>query len=781
MAVRGDVFADNFIRGFSFVDDIKRRNKNDKLVAKQLAEQKDERAFQRRRQNAADSRVDTLFDQQQEDRTGRLSDEANAEEGDTFALQNPDATIEELSQFPNSPEAIAAIKRKNQDARIGGALKTATGIGRAGAQTQGNPSLSDAVAGQQQAASGQPAQNAPGLPTMTPEERANHDELLGRSPDPNAPGFQFADSKGQGGQERVSEEEFNKFSKTFQDKSFLGKIGDVAGGQFAQYFRAASDVVGGTFNAPGRIRGAITGEDIDPATQNTGQEVTGEVNLPSEFTTEEEFETLRANGASLGEVNEAAARNFAITADYEKRGRQPHSMVLEPAFSRQGAVLQSSDKARNTAIAIEKRVVNDAQAFLDPSTQEGSQLSQLALEAGPAAATVKYLEDRATLQDANPALSLEMDRAMLPVVNQAVVDMQAETAASDPDSPKGRQQRAALGNLQHSRDQIAKGQPSINQQANIKPAGVKVGDQPRVNDVVDTIYDPDRVVPTQFSNSAVSTAATVASRITPNKRLNDAQTNSLAVLAQAGWIDKPTALSVMMTGAWPPGKDPNAVKKIQSANNVTYGLTEGGEYFVIQDHSKGNKGVVPNREFNEERIGWITGGITSQFPNMEEGNVNALASIVYDDPSYYRSRYTVTSQEDMRRLGVHIAQSKTIHDANFRDLEDGFFFKGNTKDAPTTSEIMADPDMRARLATDLELNYSPVPDVKDLDGIDDEEVRQYLRDGRAGPVGAENADQYTQDEALEVVMRNKLMELDAAGRLQIEADGSITILPEQAE
>ena len=75
----------------------------------------------------------------------------------------------------------------------------------------------------------------------------------------------------------------------------------------------------------------------------------------------------------------------------------------------------------------------------------------------------------------------------------------------------------------------------------------------------------------------------------------------------------------------------------------------------------------------------------------------------------------------------------------------------------------------------FELDYIPLPDIKDVSGIDAEAIRQSLREGRAGPTAAQYADQYSDEQVMQVYARDRYMTLDHAGRL--DEDGNI--LPEQ--
>lgn len=751
-------FADNFIRGFSFVDEIKRQKKADIRLEERLKEEKVERSFQKRRQQRADRRTDVLFEQQQEDRADQLSDEQKREEGDNLAL-NPDATDDELRSFAAfSPEAAAELKRRNAQARMRTALVNGQTIPQAGGGVvapgaQGNQvtqgqSLSDAVAGQPQE----------GAAPATRTEGAASD-------------FQFGRDVGLGGLQEVDIDEASQFDPEFRKKGFFGKLADRAAGLGSEIIRGTEDIVAGTYNAPGRIRGAITGENINPPTQNVGQEFGGNLQVPADrFTSTTEFKEMAAAGASQAEISAARNENIAVLDEYKAVGRRPQAMALD-AYSRQGALLEGSDRQRQDAEQAQQKAAGRAQAFLDPTVD--SPLDQMALK-DPRAATVLYFQDRATLESSNPNLAQQMDERMLPIIDQAEADLKAEVLGLDPASPKGRQQAAALGNLQNSRNIVAKGQPSISTQAGINQSGLKVGDQPRVQAVADTIFDPNRPVPTQNTGAAINTAATVAGRISPNRRLNATQIDALATLAEAGYIDKPTAMSVMMTGTWPPGKNPNGIKKIQEAGENVYAITESGNVLMLQKGKTKVSAPIPTREIGKDQINWVGEGIRSQFPNMEDNNVNSLMNIMYKNPGWVRSRFNVTSQEDMRKLGAMLAESKIFAGKKFAQLDEGWLT--NTKEAPTVEQIMMDPVMRDALANEFGMDYIPLPDLKDQSGVDNEAVRQSLREGRAGPTAAQNAQDYTDDQALEVYARWQYMQLDQAGRL--DEDGNILPAPQ---
>jgi len=779
-----DAFVNSFMQGFSFVDRINANKRAEKRLETRLAEERKERTFQNARQRRSDQRLETLYGDQREDRQIRIEDERLGDEGDSFIQQNPNATPEELQRFGNKSKLVNEhIARLQQTGRITGALNDVRGIPRGGfsAAGVGTQSPSNGVPGaaatpDQGAAALAPAQrgvNDPSLPSMTPAERAIHDEILAE--ERAKPGFQFAPTRGPEALQEVDVDEFNRFNPAYKEKGLIGKIGADVAGIGSQLFRGGQDIGEAIVNIPRQIGHAVAPGYVDPATSTeASNEFAGTLSVPADrYTSPEEFEALVEAGAPPKQINDALKANEELALEMTRIGNQPQSFKLSQPSTQHGALMEASDNFRAEAERAQFQAEKRAAEFLDPTNN--SLMDQLA-ESDPRAAAAMYLQDRATLTSDTQA---KMDARMLPIMDIVETEMQANTANVHPNSMSGRKGRTELLNIQNSRNQIAANQPSINRIADIKPAGVKVGDQLRAESVVEAIWDPARPVPSANTAGAVNSAVTVASRISPNKRINAAQTQALAVLAEAGWVDKPTAMAVMMTGHWPPGKNPSGIRDIQAANGVTYALTNDDNVIVLADAKGKRAGAVPDREFNEDRLDEIAKGIASQYPGMDEADVNALANTVYTDPAYYRTMYNTQSEEQMRLLGVHLAETKAIRGAAFRDALDGpLWFEGNTKDVPTIHQYMNDPAMRARVATDFKIDYTPMPDVKDQTGLNEVEIRADLREGRAGPIAADNWDQYTLEEAMTVWGKNYYMEMAYAGRLQSNADGTFTILPE---
>jgi len=717
-----NAFANNFITGFQFVDQIKANKRNEQRLNQRLEEERQERSFQRRRTLERDTQVREDRGFVAQERTRQAKERADIKEASRLAL-NPDSTNEELLSFAHVPQAAAELKRRIGEEKFTEAVREFQTIGGVGVPSNGATQPLGGGAKEDQVLS-QPVDQQP--------VRDN--------------AFGFGPNRGVSGLEVVEEEEFNRFSTAFQEKGFFATGADVVAGQVAQTKRAGRDVIAGALNAPGRIRASITGEDINPATQNVGQEFTGRVNLPGEFTTTTEFEELNATGDSAA-IREAADKNREITADYERRGALPQSFS-RTARSRQGAVLVESDAARRNAIAAENSAIKVAQDFLDPA--QTSLLGELA-QSDPKLAAVAYLDIRATIEGKQPRLAVDMDRRMVSVLNEAEVNMQNELISKSPGSPEFRRQMASLGQLQRSRDEVAGLQPSIARQAGVRSQGLNIGNAEMTSKVTDAMYDSNQPGVGYQPPSALNAAATVAGRISPRRRLNDAQIQALYTLKP--WLDKPTITSVMMTGAFPPGKDPNAIKSLQKAGNTVYALHEGGSVSVLPQASGGK---IPSQELTEEGIGFALAGAMTKFPDMDERRQGQFVGLLIDHADWIRQRYVMSSEEQMNQVGRYFGQMVSLSDAELNRREDSFW--ATTTNSPSPEDLFMSPELAGKVAADLGIDLIEVKPVRSTSGLNLEEAKQRMRAGDFGFEASQAVDSLDEKQVFDVILRWKYQE-----------------------
>jgi hypothetical protein len=99
------------MRGFSFVEDIGRAQRQEKRLEEELERQ-------RRRQDLADERATTLFTQSQEDRT-RALDMQNRMLEATRLLSDPNVDATLLEPYSDIPQVAAVLSGRITDAEAG--------------------------------------------------------------------------------------------------------------------------------------------------------------------------------------------------------------------------------------------------------------------------------------------------------------------------------------------------------------------------------------------------------------------------------------------------------------------------------------------------------------------------------------------------------------------------------------------------------------------------------------------------------------------------------------
>ncbi len=718
-----NAFANNFITGYSFVDNIKRTNRAEARLEDRLAQEQADREEQRRRQRRGD-RVQAEERAFQLSERSRLLSERDKQEQVFDLLNDPNVTVEELSEFSSIPEARQKIQEIQNRKRVSGALDTALGIGTAGARAPTGGGLSDQVTQTQATQAQTPSDPA----ARTAAAKTGADE------------FTFGAARGPSSLQQISEEEFNRSSKAYQQKNFFGKVGDVIVGQGSQTIRAVADAAKGVFTGGEALISTVADVDRMTNTQNVTDEFTGTVSVPADkYTSAEEFEVLQAKGVSQEELQSRVQANEAIATHYESEGRNPSNFnMAEPVpLSRQGAVLSTSDSVRRAAETIERKVVRRYIDFNDAQTD--SHMNQLAVQ-NPKGAAALYLSDRATLFAADPTEAIKADRGMVSVLNEAEKDMQAQMARLDPNTAEAQQLQRSLSNLQTSRDIVAGEQPALSNQANINGRGLKQGDTERVNDVVDVIFDEQRPVATVQQPGSLKVSSSVASRIRPGQRLNQRQIQALGVLAEAGYMDKPTALGVMMNGGWPPGKDPAAIVDVMEAGGTVYAKHQNGTLSVLPASNK-----LPSREIADDQTKWFVEG--AQTWGLDENATNQAIGMLSDYAPWIRAHYNVTSQESMRAAGRALGQSVFLSSKErVRMSNDGWWNFSDPEDAPSGEDIFLNPDMRNRLSEEYEVRPVPMPAVAERGELDFEPFRASIAEGAFEADLAAVADTLTQEQ-----------------------------------
>jgi len=732
-----NAFMQNFMMGFSFVDNINSRKRKERLLEQRLKDDQEERLFQRGRQLKSDAQRDTLLARNEEDRQDRIADEEKEEEGNGFAADPNSSDDDLIRTAPWSAAARAELERRRGKAAVRDAIAAAGTIPTAGQATQsqgaGSPrgqSLSEAVAEPAARAVDGPG-NAPGLPSMTDEERVIHDDAFGLS-DPEG----FAASQGPSSVRQVTEEDIEAFDPEFQEKGFAGRVAEGITGNVQQVTSGVGNIAEAAVGAT-HPRGSVRREVISPGPRAAGAAFAGDAFITDEFVSKTEFDLI----TDPEEREAVRTRNEELITEQKARARNPNRFALSRPITRQGAVREGGELARDDALRYQNQQVSKYEEFLEGT---GGSLETAAINE-PQVAAADYLQNRATLAEARPDMIAGVDARMVPIFEAAQAEMAVEAAAASVGSPEARQIAGRQRNLNASLNIIAGQQPPVAQQAGINSAGLKIGDTQRVGDVIDTIYNPDRPAPSAVQPGQLNAAIAVAGRISPNKRLNPNQIDALATLAEAGYMDKSTALSVAMTGHWPAGKNPNAIKSVHGRIAVT----EAGGYFVLPDPSKTDVPKTTDRSLGTEQIDALLVGASST--GMDESRNNQVTGLALDHAGWIRQHFNTENQESMMAAGRVLGQAVFLSAQEHKRMaNDGWYHLTNPKNAPTAEEIFLNPVMRSELAAEYNSRPVPMPAVGQRGDLDLEPFKAGLREGVHGPRLAADVDRMSEDQILYV-------------------------------
>lgn len=727
-----NAFANNFMTGFAFVDQIKRSKRNEARLDQRLAEQREQRSFQRRRTIEADKQVRHDRANSAADRERQASERASREAGARAAL-DPKSTDEQLQEHaPFSPEASAELRRRGVEV----AVRDAQTIGRA---SQAPATLTQGVTGVG------PEGVAPSA--IAPVDGTAAKQAASPQQTTAAPSsvFDLQSDQGLSGLQEISSSEANSFSDAFQSKGLGGKIVDQVAGVGSRVVRSGEDLVANLFNAPGEIMEGVFGTTLtgsfDATRQNPTQEILGRVNVnAAAWVDPEEFAAFEEEG-NIEAIRAGRESNKAVVAEMESR--EHHSTSLDiGAFSRQGARAASSEQDRRNAIVKQNRAFKLAEDTLDPS--KTSILDELS-QTNPRAAASAYLETRATLQGVSPEQAQRLDKLMVPVMDQAIENISAELAILDPDTQQAKMKLRSLETLQKSRNVVAGLQPAVSDIAGVKPPGLKIGDQKRANDVVDVAFDPDRVVAEYHTPQALSAAITMVGRITPaTKRLNKRQIHALVILAEARLIDKSTFLTVTMTGAWPPGKNPKGIRDFHKVGDDVWALHNDDTISLMPDSDSRNK--HPDRTMDDEKIGWMLQGAMTT--GMSESERDQAIGLLSDNAGWVRKFYNVNNQESMMAAGRAFGQSVFLSSKRKAQMDNDYIPWTNSKNGPTPDEIFLNPTMRNALAK--EFNVKPVAMPAGIIGsdMDTEQIRASIAEGKVDGIDPKEATTLSEDDLL---------------------------------
>lgn len=529
------------------------------------------------------------------------------------------------------------------------------------------------------------------------------------------------------------------------DPEAIGGESQFAGSRGAGGLQAVSEAELAAID-PGAVpeRRNILGQPKAPSEERN-------IMVPEEIVTPTELESINDPEARQA----ARARNQEIVDGLTQVSKRPkHNLISGESVMSTISLEEATERNLELARQAEAQVASRYESFL---SSDESTLETLAAE-DPGAAAVTYFQDRATLMDAKGAdFVAQVDRRMKPVLDNYANQIRGEMNAVEPGSREFRQHQQRLANVITSRNEIASQQPSVSQQAGVR-GGLPVGNASLVSSVTDVVTDPNRPghVPNTLPRSRINAAMTTAGRITPNtRRLTDRQISALVTLYDEGMIDQQSFQSVITTGAFPPGKDPNSIKSLTKSGGSLWGLTEGGGVVLVAadgDLSRDDVGSAPDKEMTTAKIDTILSGARMANPNLTPEAEAAIGQIAVQHADYIRANFALTSEEQRLRLGQILVQSYNLAKLNRENNYNKWFRFGPSDDpenAPTGREMFLNPAMRAELAKQFDVPLITLPpSILGAPDVDWEAARQSIRDGDLLNYGIrpEDADRMTDNQ-----------------------------------
>lgn len=664
----GQAFASSFMQGFSFVDEIHARRRQEKRLDEQLEEQKRAREFDRTMRAQQNARAAA----QEQDRRTSFEDAQTRQ----AALDRSNARIaevgvggltdEEIAEFATvNPRIQAELDRDEAMRKRVEAVRTAQGIAQAG--------LSESVTG---------------VTADTPIHQA-----AAEASEAAVNLFEPAVS--------LQEATLGEVRQASPEGDLVEDPGPVA----------SSSPFGGPLGLP--TKKARVQRDVDRMT----------VQLPADrYYSPEEIEAIE----DPAEKQRALESTDQVITEARNKARSPRESQLTPPAQFQegaGVLAEQTNKVITDTIA-------EYDAFVN--SPRDSKFFKLAAEQ-PAAAAQQYFKTRNTVYANNPELAAQVDAQMIPVLNRYEAELRAEASNYAPGSTEQKRYQQSLANVQKSRATVAKTQPSPVTVADIR-GGLKLGDTARVQSLQSVANDPNRpTVPygTRAPGEARA-AATVAGRIRPGQnRLSDKQIESLILLQDEGLIDSATAQTVMMTGMWPPGKDPNAVKSITTVNGYAVAMLEGGGWYMVPELSNPTprkttssaEEAERDRTFTTQKLDKIVEGARTYNPEMTPEYEEAVRGFILDYAPRLRQSHYLDSEENLMLLGRMLMSAQ---EASFKSKNDGWIFGWGGQKEREPEELFFNQAMRLEYVKEYDMRPVVVPERLMQQGLNAEAIRSEL-------------------------------------------------------
>lgn len=734
-------FADGFIRGYSFVDDIKRKNRQEKRLEEQLAEQtrlrnaREDRAVaaerrvgelhrlalqdrlrEIRRQNEADSRQaledqrrrereDITTEDYQEDRDYELEQRQLQQQQRQMKLEGTalfnkgTATDEELAPYYlYVPEIQQHFQRKRRNAELSEAL-------------QGRIDMYEKQRQQDERAAAEAASEAAQQPGSIDGEATQQTDLVDPYGQVGIDGTYLQGSQGTGGLNSMDmSTQVDVFDPSLaqNEPGFMQKLANRA-------TATPQAAAGALYRATGLdlpVPGLYGTPASSPYVQGRSVRETGEnLYLPEGY----------MSPAQIGELpaaQQAAAtqKNIEILEEVKARG-------FEAGATTPYAALLKGSQAGLAAAREQERLVEERYSGFIDATQgknDNDPLFNLA-EEDPLAFAMQYFRDRSTVRDAMGERGQRaMDSAAQPYLAAAESQLRATIIDGGPGSQEQRLATRRLAGVQATQKQIYEDYVPT-KAINLRDK-VPAGNETIINNVMDEVANPERPMgrpdPSR-TKAALNTASRIINSDRPKINFSRKQIDHLITLVDAKLMSPGDLEVTMRTGRLP---EPHPVLHgIEKVKNEATGKTDVWASYVMPDNSVqmmpvaqiggGKKQTlldysVKDNLLGKEGIDQILEGYQMQRPTATQEELDMLRKGLIQNRSWVESRtIDLQNANDMMNLGMtfadaHALAEKEDHPAVWNAIE---------PDTPDMWDLMRSPAMASRMASENHHWFQWVP------------------------------------------------------------------------
>jgi hypothetical protein len=731
-------FMSSFQQGFSFVDDINSRRRQEAKLDEELARR-------RMLDEARESRAQKTFDLQIEETNRVRGERAMGQAGDQAALDLSVNIDDVIHLAPFSEQLRSRIVKERGEAELLKALQSVR-------DNQPQPSQTGGV-------------SAGGLSGQVGNVAANANAAA----DANVVGqSQLGASQGRDSLTSVDLDELSDFDPAAPQGSFLqrilgearenreGAINRVTGG-----LRGLSVAAANTVN---RGANAVFGTDLPPVQSGAsfGTEMGGNILVPEAFTTEQEFAEIQ----DPTEFEARRKRNTQIIEDLKASEGDPEASRLDQL--RTGS-REAQAEARRQEFVVTQRY----EGFSDPTID--NKFRELAAE-DPQAAVTQYFKDRATLKSASPSAVKTMDMHMQPVIKATNQQYSEQLNAAVVGTREHALATRQLRNLQATQAQIVQ-EYSPSEASGIDSRGIPIGNSQLTQNLMLAVNDPNRPRPVAPApGRELATAGTITARMGGSRRATDTQIKNAIKLKDAGMASAEDVMTLTMTGRWP-DKSPAAQLKAYKPGDVVYSQGPDGSVryaFTVPGGKTGttNRNGTGEGQYNlltQEMLSNFVAGAQTVFPEGQRGSeemINDMVGVFMDDSDWIQENYDLRDPIAANRIGRAYSQAVTLSAE-----EDSFwipnFIERWVGEAPSAQEIMRSPDMAARLAVEHEIPMPLLPEQR-FAGIDINNMREELSiPGKYPAVLAQAANPesgITDEQLIEIVRRYDALTSQQSGQ-----------------